>query len=106
MEMRDDSPQNFDAGSRFKKTSCFACTLSITAGSPGNAEAEGNAASRRTLAKPFIEVLLHEVVVCQMRIGRTHAIDFSALARRQILLGIDAPAASEQALAPENLVNS
>src|SRR5882724_6727617 len=41
-----------------------------------------------------------------MRIAFAHAIDFLALARRQILVGIKTPAAFEQTLSPQNLMNS
>ena len=54
--------------------------------------------------QPAVEVLLHEVVVDKMRISAADAVDFGGLAGGKILMRIEAPAASEQSLTPQNLV--
>ena len=57
--------------------------------------ADTNRISSTILSKPFIEVLLYECVILQMRVRLAHAIDFRALARRKFFLGIKTPAPFE-----------
>src|SRR5579859_1728497 len=58
----------------------------------------------RVLAKPFIQVLLYEGIIPQMRIRFAHAVDFFHLARGEFLMGIKTPAAFQQALTPQDLM--
>ena len=51
-------------------------------------------------------MLLHELVVCQVRIAGEHAVDVLHLTRAQILVRIETPASREQALAAQDFVNA
>src|SRR5260370_42642446 len=58
------------------------------------------------LAKPFIQVLLYERVILQVRIRFANPVDFFHLARGEILVQIKTPASFEQPLASQNLMNA
>src|ERR1035438_1225776 len=57
-------------------------------------------------AQPIVDVRAHEFVVGQLRIERAHAVDLLGLAGRKLLLRIEAPAAGQQTLAAQNLVDA
>src|SRR5947207_9152369 len=59
-----------------------------------------------SLRKPFIKMLLDELVVLQVRICSANPIDFLALSRRKILVGIQAPSAFKQFLTAQNFMDS
>ena len=53
-----------------------------------------------------MEILFHELVVCQVRIAGDHAVDLVQLTRAEILVRIETPASREQALAAQHFVNA
>ena len=53
-----------------------------------------------------MQMLLHELVVCQVRVAGEHAVDLLHLSRAQILVRIEAPAAREQPLPAQHFVNA
>src|SRR5207249_11378606 len=58
------------------------------------------------LSQPLIQMLTNERIVRQMRIPGPHAIDVLHLSHAQILVRIEAPAAGEQPLTAQDLVNA
>src|SRR5215468_3971184 len=58
------------------------------------------------LAKPFIKVLLYEVIVLQVRIESAHAIDFSALPGGEFFVRIKTPASFQKPLAAQNFMDA
>src|ERR1700719_539411 len=67
---------------------------------------ETNSDNDNTSAKPFIKVLLYKCVILQMRVRLANTIDFRTLPRRKFFVGIKTPTPFEQALAPQNLMNT
>src|ERR1700722_4064615 len=102
----EDARQNCEVGSRFKSTSCLACTLAITELSAAAASLAVNSKIKTVLAKPFIKMLLYECVVLQMRIRPRHAIHLFALAGRKFLLGVETPTPFEQSLAAQDFMDA
>ncbi len=51
-------------------------------------------------------MLGHKGVVVQVRVGGIDAVDLIHLPRREIVIGIQAPATGHQALAPQHLVDT
>src|SRR3984957_1516693 len=100
------SLQKGRAGSSCSGTSCFAKALSNTACPAASTETQPSSRTTRVLAKPFIQMLLYEGIILQMRIRLAHAVDFFYLSRREFLMRIKTPASFEQTLAPQNLVNA
>src|SRR6266496_3182477 len=96
--------QKDDTGSSFRGTSRSACTLSTTAGSAANAVTEPRKATIKALAKPIIQMLLHERVILQMWVRSANPIDFLNLARGKVLPRIETPASFEKPLTPQNLM--
>src|SRR6202161_577383 len=98
--------QKGKAGSTCSGTSCFAKALSNTACPAASAETQPSSRTTRGLAKPFIQMLLYEDIMLQMRIRVAHAVDFFYLARGEFLMRIKTPASFEQTLAPQEFVNA
>src|SRR5689334_14676269 len=99
--------QNGMEGSSCNLTSSLAYLLSITPVSFAvPADRRSRSARRNVLAKPLIKMLLHEVVVRQMRIGSVDTINFLGLSRRKIFIRVKAPAALKQPLASQNFMNT
>src|SRR5687767_423857 len=64
------------------------------------------AAIRARSTQPAIQALLDERIVGQVRIPRQHAIDLGGLSRAQLLVRVQAPAAGEEPLTPQDLVDA
>ena len=56
--------------------------------------------------EPRISMLAYKGIVIEMRIGLVDAVDLFPLSGRQIFVGVETPCALEQALSPQNFMNS
>src|SRR5216683_3995737 len=77
--------QNGEAGSVSNVTSFAACTASMTGVSAASATALPSIRTATVLAKPFIDMLPHKVVVLQVWIKPAYAINFFHLPRGEDL---------------------
>src|SRR4051794_27454836 len=96
-----DTPFRSGVSNRTSPTPCsrISCSISSRPGAfTGRKYATGFS------GQPASEVVGHERVVGELRIAPVDAVDLRRLARAQILRGVEAPAALEQALAPQDLV--
>src|SRR5579862_546847 len=98
--------QKGEVGSSSNAASSFASVLSSTACPTTNFEREPASKITKTLAKPFIQMLLYKGVVLQLRIESAHPVDFIDLAWGKFLIWIETPSPFEQPLASQDLMNS
>ena len=59
-----------------------------------------------SLAQPLLEVFGNEIVIREVRIALTDAIDLRGLPVAECFVGVKAPVAFKQSLTPQHLVNT
>src|SRR5579864_3854937 len=82
--------QNVDDGSGSRAISLSAQRL-LTVGCSPNVQPQNASTTTARLRKPFIQVLLHKVVILQMRVDSTDSVNFGHLTRRKIERSKDLP---------------
>src|SRR5262245_12928251 len=66
----------------------------------------GTVRATMLLAHPSIEIFAHEIIVVQLRIAVIDAINLFHLPGRKIFTRVEAPAARQQSLSTQNLVQA
>src|SRR4051812_19767202 len=97
--------QKAKAGSTFKGMSFAACTATATLLSAADAMLQAANTTARNLAKPFIKMLPYKIIILQVRIEPANAINLFHLTGGKFFFGIETPAAFQQPLSAQDLVN-
>src|SRR4051794_18920612 len=92
---RASAPLLWSSSSRAPRLLQPAACSGNTAGLPCPIVANGQIRS----PQPSVQMLVHESVVCEVRICREHAIDLRHLPWAELLVGVETPPAGKQALA-------